>query len=151
LTVALLRRADAAIAVPHLLMEPDMLITLGFYKRRPGLTREQFSRHWREVHGPLIVSNPILSKYLRRYVQHHCVPSSGWPNVGDLEYDGFSESWFDSLEARKEMHALPYFQSEMIADEHKFLDMNATRILMFDNQVVQIGRDYSAEIAAGKA
>jgi hypothetical protein len=29
--------------------------------------------------------------------------------------------------------------------------MNATRILMFDNQVVQIGRDYSSEIVAGKA
>jgi uncharacterized protein (TIGR02118 family) len=128
-----------------------MLITLGFYKRKPGLTREQFSKHWREVHGPLIANDPILSKYLKRYVQHHCVPSSGWANVGELEYDGFSESWFESLESRKEMHALPYFQSEMIADEHKFLDMNATRILMFDNQVVQIGRDYSSEIVAGKA
>jgi EthD domain len=54
-----------------------MLITLGFYKRKPGLTREQFSKHWREVHGPLIANDPILSKYLKRYVQHHCVPSSG--------------------------------------------------------------------------
>lgn len=126
-----------------------MLITLGFYKRKPGLTREEFSRHWREVHGPLIANDPILSKYIKRYVQHHCVPSSGWPNVGDLEYDGFSESWFESLEARKEMHALPYFQKEMIEDEHKFLDMEATRILMFDHQVVQIGKDYSAEWTAG--
>jgi uncharacterized protein (TIGR02118 family) len=127
-----------------------MLITLGFYKRRPDLTREQFSHHWRTVHGPLIAQNPILSKYIKRYVQHHCVPSQNWDNVGALEYDGFSESWFESLEARKEMHALPYFQKEMIEDEHKFLDMKSTRILMFDNQVVQIGKDYSAEWAAGE-
>lgn len=127
-----------------------MLITLGFYKRRPGLTWEEFSKHWREVHGPLIANNPELSKYIIRYVQHHCQPSSGWPGVGDLEYDGFSESWFESLEARREMHNLEYFRNEMIEDEKKFLDMDATRILMFDEQVVQIGKDYSAEWAAGK-
>lgn len=127
-----------------------MLITLGFYKRKPGLTREEFSRHWQEVHGPLIADNPVMSTYVRRYVQHHCVPGSGWPNVGELDYDGFSETWFDSLEARKEMHALPCFQTELIEDEHKFLDMAATRILMFDRQVVQIGKDYAAEWAAGR-
>jgi hypothetical protein len=43
--------------------------------------------------------------------------------VGDLEFGGFSESRLPTLEARKEMHALPYFQDEMIADEHKFLDI----------------------------
>jgi uncharacterized protein (TIGR02118 family) len=127
-----------------------MLITLGFYKRKPGLSREEFSRHWRNVHGPLIATDVRLSKYIRRYVQHHCVPSVGWPNVGELDYDGFSETWFDSLEARKEMHALAHFQKELIADEHEFLDMRATRILMFDNQVVQIGKDYTAAWASGQ-
>lgn len=127
-----------------------MLITLGFYKRKPGLTREEFSKHWREVHGPLIANDPVLSKYIKRYVQHHMVPSEGWPNVGPLDYDGFSETWFESLEARKEMHALDYFKNEMIEDERQFLDMDATRILMFDKQIVQIGKDYSADWAAGR-
>lgn len=126
-----------------------MLITLGFYKRKPGLTLEQFQKHWREIHGPLIAENPEFSKYFIRYVQHHCVPSSGWPSpVGDLDYDGFSESWFPSLEARMELHALPSFREQLIPDEEMFLDMKATRILMFDSQVVQIGKDHSAEWAA---
>jgi len=127
-----------------------MLVTLGFYKRKPGLTRDQFSRHWREVHGPLIANNPMLSKYIMRYVQHHCVPSTGLAGVGELDYDGFSESWFRSLESRKEMYALPHFQSEIVGDEKKFIDMAATRVVMFDNQVVQIGKDYSDDIAAGR-
>ncbi len=122
-----------------------MLITLGFYKRKPGLTREEFSRHWQEVHGPLVASNPVLSKYIRRYVQHHCVPGSGWPTMAELGYDGFSEIWFDSLEAYEEMRALPDFQQELIENEHRFLDMSATRILMFDRQVVQVGKDCAAE------
>lgn len=127
-----------------------MLITLGFYKRKQGTTREAFSKHWRDVHGPLIANDPVLSKYIKRYVQHHMVPSEGWPNVGPLDYDGFSESWFESLEARKEMHALDYFKTEMIEDERQFLDMDATRILMFDNQVVQIGKDYAADWVQGR-
>ena len=31
-----------------------------------------------------------------------------------------------------------------------FVAMDATRILMFDNQVVQSGKDYSADWAAGR-
>lgn len=127
-----------------------MIITLGFYKRKPGLTPEQFSSHWREVHGPLIAGNPEFSKYIIRYLQHHLTPSSGWANVGALDYDGFSESWFESLEKRKEMHSLPGFQQTIIEDERKFIDMDATRILMFDRQVVQVGKDYAADWMAGR-
>ncbi|MFC4670850.1 EthD domain-containing protein [Seohaeicola nanhaiensis] len=127
-----------------------MIITLGFYKRKPGLTLEQFQTHWRDVHGPLIAGIPGVEKYLKRYVQHHMVPSQGWPGVGPLDYDGFSESWFPSLDARKELHAMPYFQNEMIEDERQFLDMDATRVLMFDNQVVQIGKDYAGDWMEGR-
>jgi hypothetical protein len=45
----------------------------------------------------------------------------------------------------KEMLAHPDFQREIVADEQEFLDMNATRILMFDHQIVQIGKDYKTE------
>jgi uncharacterized protein (TIGR02118 family) len=125
-----------------------MLISLGFYKRKPGLTREEFSRHWRQVHGPMIANNPDIRKYVKRYVQHHFEPSTGWPDVGSLDYDGFSESWFESADTRKQLYTLPFF-SELVADERKFIDMSVTRILMFDHQVVQIGKDYSSDWMAG--
>ncbi|MDR5651200.1 EthD domain-containing protein [Ruixingdingia sedimenti] len=122
-----------------------MLIVLGFYKRKPGLSHAEFSRHWRDVHGPLIRNHPVISTYMRRYLQHHLTPGTGFPGVGALDYDGFSESWWDSLEARQEAHGLEDFKQLVIEDERQFIDMDATRILMFDNQNVVIGTDHAAE------
>lgn len=127
-----------------------MLILLGFYKRKPGLTLEEFQRHWAEVHGPLVAQTPNVEKYLKRYVQHHIRRATGFPGVGTLDYDGFSEAWFVSEEARKEMHDQPYQKEIMTPDEAEFLDMDATRLLMMDRQVVQIGTDYAFEWSAGK-
>jgi len=126
-----------------------MLILLGFYKRKPGLTLDEFHRHWGEVHGPLVAATPNVETYLKRYVQHHIKPSTGFAGVGTLDYDGFSEAWFVSEEARKEMHAQPYQTEIMLPDEAEFLDMDATRLLMMDKQVVQIGTDYAFEWMAG--
>ncbi|MFC4670851.1 EthD domain-containing protein [Seohaeicola nanhaiensis] len=127
-----------------------MLILLGFYKRKPGLTLDEFHRHWGEIHGPLVAKTPNIERFLKRYVQHHIRPSSGFSGVGTLDYDGFSEAWFVSEAARKEMHAQPYQTEVMIPDEHEFLDMSATRLLMFDKQVVQIGKDYAFEWMADR-
>src|SRR4051794_22365407 len=76
-----------------------MIILLGFYKRRPDLTWEQFSDHWRNVHGPLLRDTPEASRYIKRYVQHHIRPRSpSLAGVGSLDFDGFSEAWFESAE-----------------------------------------------------
>lgn len=125
-----------------------MLISLGFYKRKPGLSHEQFSTHWREVHGPLIRNHPDVSKFIKRYVQHHIAPGHGFPGTQPLDFDGFSESWFESVEARQQMHAHPFFRETVVADEHNFIDMAQTRVLMFDTQVVQIGEDFAAKLFA---
>lgn len=123
-----------------------MFISLGFYKRRPDLTHEEFSRHWREVHGPLLRNTPSISHYLRRYVQHHMSPTTEFANVLPLEFDGFSEAWFDSPQARLKMHAERAFQELVIPDEANFIDMTATRYLMLDQQVVQVGTDLMLEL-----
>ena len=115
-----------------------MIVVLGFYKRKPGLTYEQFSRHWREVHGPLVRNTPDIAKYIRRYVQHHLVPNEIFPGLKPLEFDGFSEVWFDSVEDHKKMRAEPVHRQVMIPDEHLFLDMEMTKITVLDNQTYQI-------------
>lgn len=115
-----------------------MLIVLGFYKRKPGLTYEQFSSHWRDVHGPLVRNTPDIAKYIRRYVQHHLAPNTIFPGLSPLPYDGFSEVWFDSVEDHMKMRAEPIHREVMIPDEHLFLDMEMTKVTMLDNQVYQI-------------
>ena len=111
-----------------------MIINLGFYKRRADLTHEQFASHWTGVHGPLIRSIPDIGKYLFRYVQHHIVLEPGHEVPGGMAFDGFSEAWFHSLEAREALFALPFFQKEVIEDETRFIDMAATRLHLIDEQ-----------------
>lgn len=53
--------------------------------KKDGMSREDFRRYWREVHGPMGERMPGV----RRYVQNH-VLADGAP------FDGVAELWFDS-------------------------------------------------------
>jgi hypothetical protein len=115
-----------------------MLITLGFYKRKNGITTEEFRRIWSEEYGPLYSQSPEVTRYLRRYVQHRLSPQTDWPTpfVG---YDGFSESWFDSAEDRKAMHETKYCQEVLKPMMERFLDLENSKFAAYDDQVYQIG------------
>jgi uncharacterized protein (TIGR02118 family) len=73
-----------------------MIVRMGLLTRKPGITTEQFRRHWREVHGPLAAHMPGL----RRYHQNHLIDASplgsGTSPVG-WHLDGISELWFDDM------------------------------------------------------
>jgi uncharacterized protein (TIGR02118 family) len=113
-----------------------MIRFLGFYKRRPDLTNEQFRHHWMNIHGPLVASTPGGDKYLKKYIQHHLTPDP--LSQSDLLYDGFSEGWFESLEARDAFIKLPFVQKEVVEDEAKFIDLSASRWMVLDDHVLQI-------------
>ncbi len=115
-----------------------MIITLSFYKRLPGLTGEQFSDHWRNVHGPLLRDTPDSRRYLRRYIQHHIRPNTAF-DADPLPFDGFSEVWYDNIEQRKELFSLPVFKEVFIPDEEKFIDRSRTTVSMIDRQATIIG------------
>ncbi|MFC0452176.1 EthD domain-containing protein [Rhodococcus jostii] len=115
-----------------------MIVVLGFYKRHPDLSWEEFSDHWRNVHGALLRDTPEPRKAIRRYVQHHLRPNPGFPGES-LPFDGFSESWYDSVESRQELWALPLWRDLVIPDEQTFLDTAATRVSVLDSQYTVIG------------
>ena len=68
-----------------------MIKHFSMIKRKKGLTRERFLRHWEEIHGPLVVSKNIPG--LRRYVQNHTVPDV------ESDIDGIAELWYDDIES----------------------------------------------------
>ncbi|MGV6871949.1 EthD domain-containing protein [Pseudochelatococcus sp. B33] len=103
------------------------------------MTRQEFSDYWRDVHGPLIANNPKISRYIRRYVQHHLAPNESVPGVIELAFDGFSEVWFGSMEDRSHMFDEPDFRNIIIPDEANFIDLSKTRTSMSDQPVLQIG------------
>ena len=113
-----------------------MIRFLGFYKRKPGLTHEQFNHHWMTIHGPLVRNVPGGGQYLKKYIQHHLTPDP--INPTEFVYDGFSEGWFESFEARDAFIQLPGVQKEVVEDEAKFIDLTATRWMVLDEHVLQI-------------
>lgn len=86
-----------------------MIVRMGILTRRPDLTPEQFRRHWREVHGPLAARLPGL----RRYHQNHVVDASQLAidhARGAWEVDGFSQLWFDNMDAMRRAVESPEFR-----------------------------------------
>jgi len=68
-----------------------MIKSLSLLTRKPGMTHEQFVKHWLEVHGPLARKVPGL----RRYVQSHILEERTRPDIPstDVEIDGVAELW----------------------------------------------------------
>jgi uncharacterized protein (TIGR02118 family) len=86
-----------------------MITRIGMLIRNPALTREEFRRHWLEVHGPLAARFPGL----RRYHQNHVVDASQLAidhARGNWEVDGFSQLSFDDAEAMQRAVESPEFQ-----------------------------------------
>ncbi|MGQ0699401.1 MAG: EthD domain-containing protein [Panacagrimonas sp.] len=115
-----------------------MLITLGFYKRKPGLSIEDFRRIWCEEYGRLYGQRPEITQYLRRYVQHRLSPQTDWPGTF-IGFDGFSEAWFENADARNAMQATPYYQAVLKPMVETFLDMENSKWVAYDDQVYQVG------------
>jgi|HigsolmetaAR203D_1030402.scaffolds.fasta_scaffold00440_11 uncharacterized protein (TIGR02118 family) len=70
-----------------------MVKLVGLLKKRPDMTTEQFVEHWTNVHTKLALQFPGLRKYVINVVDREHTPES--------TIDGFSELWFDDVEALK--------------------------------------------------
>jgi uncharacterized protein (TIGR02118 family) len=47
-----------------------MIKVMVMVKRKPGISREEFYKYWKEVHGPLMARH---IPGLRKYVQNHYI------------------------------------------------------------------------------
>ena len=104
-------------------------------KRKPGLTPEEFHRHWREVHGPL-VRRTRSGSYVVRYEQNHR-PLSDYGNPLVSDYDGVTVQWFRSMEDFRASIAEPDF-AEIQADFEKFIDTGSLVWLLTEEEEVVI-------------
>ena len=82
-----------------------MFKSIGLLTRKDGLTREDFVKHWLEVHAPLAHAVPGV----RRYVQSHIVEERTRPDIPstDIEIDGIAELWYDDPAAMERANASP--------------------------------------------
>jgi uncharacterized protein (TIGR02118 family) len=100
-------------------------------RRKPDMSRAEFQKYWREVHGPLVASYAHTLKMLR-YVQVHTLEEDQSQQLagsrGKMEspYDGVAEVWWNSRDDVASALDSPQGQAaarEMVEDEARFIDL----------------------------
>ena len=69
-----------------------MIKTIAFIKRKSTITREEFARHYEEVHAPLAIK---IFPTIKRYARNHIIKTLGGE---EPDFDCISEFWFDDEE-----------------------------------------------------
>ena len=113
-------------------------------RRRPGMSFDEFSAYWGDVHAPLVAERaPLLG--IRRYVQVRTVDVPALHdalqrrNGGSPEpFDGIAELWFDDVESFTASRD-PMAQAasrELLEDERRFIDLAASPMWLGDERVI---------------
>ena len=113
-------------------------------RRRPGMSREEFQRYWREEHAAL-VSRHADELRIRRYVQTHARDTdldealAGTRGSEPRFYDGVAELWWDSMEdliAASTSEAGQAAGRELVEDEQRFIDLPRSPLWLGEENVV---------------
>jgi len=80
-----------------------MIKSLSLLSRKAGISHEEFTRHWVEIHAPMARAVPGL----RRYVLTHVLAERTRADIERIEgeVDGIAELWYDDLEAMQKANA----------------------------------------------
>lgn len=109
-----------------------MIKTLGLFKRKPGLSVEDFRAYWLNDHAAVIRKIPEL----RRYVASITLPGA-YRNREPL-YDGISEAWFDDEHALRNNADTPPRRAAS-ADDANFVDMSKYAAIVTDEVIQKEG------------
>jgi uncharacterized protein (TIGR02118 family) len=109
---------------------PDGVKNIEFVTHKPGMSIEAFQRHWREVHGPLGASIPVV----RRYVQSH-TRKSIYESGKTPAYDGVALTWFDDTQAMRVSATTPEY-ARTRADEVNFIDAGRLPFIITKEHVI---------------
>jgi uncharacterized protein (TIGR02118 family) len=105
---------------------------VAFFKRKAGLSPEEFHQHWHTTHAELVVKQ----KGMRRYVQNHTLLSTY--RRGEPAYDGVAEAWFDDTDAMRELAPSPAYAA-VRADEANFIDAASMGVVLTEEVVIVDG------------
>lgn len=113
------RRSDFLVARDHVIIdgqrEPGLVKGVWRMRRKPGISRAEFRRHWLEIHG--VVASKIPG--VRRYVQSHVIDEAY--SYAEPRWDGVAHLWWDSPDALTEALRSPQFKEDM-RDGEQFID-----------------------------
>jgi uncharacterized protein (TIGR02118 family) len=111
---------------------PDAAVkNIEFVNRRPGMALEPFRAYWRNVHGPLAATIPVL----RRYEQNHLAMSE-YDRDDAPPYDGLAITWFASTADMKRGTATPEYVATRADEPHFLPDGHLPMIISREHVVV---------------
>jgi uncharacterized protein (TIGR02118 family) len=123
-------------------------------KRLPQLKHAEFSRHWREIHAPLVEKHRSVLR-IARYVQAHS-------DLGTLSdqlrafrgspepYDGVAEIWYESRQALETLGGDPAARAasrELLEDERRFVDLSRSPIFLAEEYAIITADDGDSNCA----
>jgi len=99
-------------------------------RRRPGVSRDDFRRHWAEVHAPLALAHPEVFGIVR-YVQMHTPDDAeGYPPAAvrgaPAPFDGLAEVYATAVGPDTDPDATAAVRAAMAADTDSFIDRDAS-------------------------
>ena len=109
-----------------------MVKTFNFFKRKPGLSVEEFRNYWLNEHAAIIRAIPQL----RKYVASITLPSA-YRNREPL-YDGISEAWFDDEDTIRATADSPPRRAAH-ADDANFVEMSKAGSIIVDEVIQKEG------------
>jgi uncharacterized protein (TIGR02118 family) len=103
----------------------NRLKKIAFLVRRPDLSHEQFTRHWREQHGPVVARSPGYERYRLGYAQNHVLGDT--PIGQAFPWSGMAEFWLPGEAPNEDdFSSTAIYRDRIAVDERLFLDMGAT-------------------------
>ena len=108
-----------------------MVKQIEFIKRKPGLSQQEFSRHYEEVFAPLMLR---ASPTIKRYVRNHVIRTIAG---GEANIDCVTELWFENMEGLEaNIKVFMSDKGKVIRDSLKeFVDNSRTVVLIVDERV----------------
>ncbi|MGE3301704.1 MAG: EthD domain-containing protein [Hyphomonadaceae bacterium] len=104
-----------------------------FFKRRDGLTMEDFVAYYEKAHTKFVKHIPGVRRYARRYLTRNLRRSGA-----GVDFDVMTELWYDdraAYEAALAALRAPHMAetvAAIIADEEKLFDRAASRMYAFE-------------------
>jgi uncharacterized protein (TIGR02118 family) len=109
-----------------------MVKAVSSFKRKPGMSVEEFQAYWRSRHPEVVTRLPGI----QRYVQSHTLVS-GY-RKGEPVADGIAEVWFPDTAAMRALAGSPAYAA-VRADEAKFIDHDTMHLVITEEHVIKDG------------
>jgi uncharacterized protein (TIGR02118 family) len=106
-----------------------MIKGMSLVKRKPGLTLEEFARHYEEAHVPLALKHFPFKKYVRNYISKSDEAEEPW-------FDCITEVWFETMEDCQAAAEFTVSEAyKVIADdEERFMDRSKIVAFIVDER-----------------